>query len=290
MALEYAYASLRWGHFLSLMLAFGCVIYAAWWAEPSLRRLMEKRFNVPLRTAFALSAGSATLILMLQGGLMGDGWQDVIKPEVWQAVAGTQFGTVWLWPIVLAWVCVAVIGLCPPRRIPLLFILCLAQFMLMASVGHAAMRDGPSGVFQRLNHAVHLLCTAAWFGGLFPFLYCLKLAKGRWRGAAIATMMRFSRYGHLAVAGAIGSGIANAYLIQGTLFSDSRYGKMLLLKSALVAMMVIIALANRYILVPRMATDRQRSEALFLRATQAELILGALVLATVSLFATWEPF
>jgi len=48
--------------------------------------------------------------------------------------------------------------------------------------------------------------------------------------------------------------------------------------------------ANRYVLVPRMAKDRQRTEQLFLRTTQAEMILGALVLATVSAFATWEPF
>ncbi len=67
---------------------------------------------------------------------------------------------------------------------------------------------------QRTNHAVHLFCVAGWFGGLLPFIYCLRLARGRWRQAAIGTMMRFSRYGHLAVAGAIASGVLNALLIR----------------------------------------------------------------------------
>lgn len=290
MALAYVYAGLRWGHFVSLMLAFGCLLYAAAWAAPSLRRLIAQRFTGLLRVTFLLSAVTSTLMLMAQGGLMANGWGDVFSPDVWLAVAGTRFGSVWLWQILLAWVSVVVLWLRPHRQVPVLIILCVAQFLLMAGVGHAAMRDGISGALQRTNHAVHLLCAAAWFGGLLPFTYCLKLAKGRWRTAAIVTMMRYSRYGHAAVAGVIVSGIINTLLIQGTLVSSTAYGKLLLIKSALVALMVVIALANRYVLVPRMATDRSRTESLFLRTTQAELILGTLVLAAVSLFATWEPF
>lgn len=63
-----------------------------------------------------------------------------------------------------------------------------------------------------------------------------------------------------------------------------------MLKSALVALMVVIALANRYLLVPGLATNGRRAERLLVRTTQAEIVLGALVLAAVSLFATWEPF
>jgi copper resistance protein D len=288
--LESLYVLLRWGHFLFLMLAFGCVLYAAWWAMPPLRRLMVRRFSRTLNVTLSLSALCATLMLMLQGGLMGNGWRDVLQPEVWLAVSGTRFGSVWLWQIILAWISVVIVLLRPHRVMPLLLLLCIAQILLMAGVGHAAMREGLMGALQRTNHAIHLLCASAWFGGLLPFIYCLQLAKGRWRGFAIDTMMRFSRYGHLAVAGVILSGVLNAWLIQGRLISETAYGTLLLVKCALVALMVAIAVANRYVLVPRMAKDRQRAEQLFLRTTQAEMILGALVLATVSAFATWEPF
>lgn len=284
------YVSLRFIHFISLIVAFGCVLYGAWWAPVALRRLMMQRFYPLMRYLLSASALSALLMLMAQGGLMGNGWPDVWQPAIWQAVAGTQFGGVWVWQILLAFVALAVVWLKPRRPGRLLLVLFCAQLLLLAGVGHAAMNDGWLGIVQRTNHALHLFCVASWFGGLLPFIYCLRLAHGRWRQAAICTMMRFSRYGHLAVAGAIASGVVNALLIQGELISASPWGRMLLLKCALVAAMVAIALVNRYVLVPRMSAGGTRAEQLIVRSTQIEIALGALALFAVSLFATWEPF
>ncbi|WJD77462.1 copper homeostasis membrane protein CopD [Klebsiella michiganensis] len=284
------YVSLRFIHFISLIVAFGCVLYGAWWAPVALRRLMMQRFYPLMRYLLSASALSALLMLMAQGGLMGNGWPDVWQPAIWQAVAGTQFGGVWVWQILLAFVALAVVWLTPRRPGRLLLVLFCAQLLLLAGVGHAAMNDGWLGIVQRTNHALHLFCVASWFGGLLPFIYCLRLAHGRWRQAAICTMMRFSRYGHLAVAGAIASGVVNALLIQGGLISTSPWGRMLLFKCALVAAMVAIALVNRYVLVPRMSAGGTRAEQLIVRTTQIEIALGALALFAVSLFATWEPF
>ncbi|EPK7571810.1 copper homeostasis membrane protein CopD [Klebsiella michiganensis] len=284
------YVSLRFIHFISLIVAFGCVLYGAWWAPLALRRLMMQRFYPLMRYLLSASALSALLMLMAQGGLMGNGWPDVWQPAIWQAVAGTQFGGVWVWQILLAFVALAVVWLKPRRPGRLLLVLFCAQLLLLAGVGHAAMNDGWLGIVQRTNHALHLFCVASWFGGLLPFIYCLRLAHGRWRQAAICTMMRFSRYGHLAVAGAIVSGVVNALLIQGGLISTSPWGRMLLFKCALVAAMVAIALVNRYVLVPRMSAGGTRAEQLIVRTTQIEIALGALALFAVSLFATWEPF
>lgn len=284
------YVSLRFIHFISLIVAFGCVLYGAWWAPVALRRLMMQRFYPLMRYLLSASALSALLMLMAQGGLMGNGWPDVWQPAIWQAVAGTQFGGVWVWQILLAFVALAVVWLKPRRPGRLLLVLFCAQLLLLAGVGHAAMNDGWLGIVQRTNHALHLFCVASWFGGLLPFIYCLRLAHGRWRQAAICTMMRFSRYGHLAVAGAIASGVVNALLIQGGLIGTSPWGRMLLFKCALVAAMVAIALVNRYVLVPRMSAGGTRAEQLIVRTTQIEIALGALALFAVSLFATWEPF
>ena len=288
--LSAVYVSLRFIHFISLIVAFGCLLYGAWWAPAALRRLMMQRFYPLMRHLLLASALSALLMLMAQGGLMGNGWSDVWQPAIWQAVAGTQFGGVWVWQILLAFVALAVVWLKPRRPGRLLLVLFCAQLLLLAGVGHAAMNDGWLGIVQRTNHALHLFCVASWFGGLLPFIYCLRLAHGRWRQAAIFTMMRFSRYGHLAVAGAIASGVVNALLIQGELISASTWGRMLLLKCALVAAMVAIALVNRYVLVPRMSAGGTRAEQLIVRTTQIEIALGALALFAVSLFATWEPF
>ncbi|ELY3086786.1 copper homeostasis membrane protein CopD [Klebsiella aerogenes] len=287
--LSEVYVGLRFVHFISLMTAFGCALYGAWWAPDSLRRLLMQRFYPLLRYLLIISAISAPLMLMAQGGLMGDGWGDVWQPAIWRAVVGTQFGGVWLWQIILAWIALAVVWIKPRRPARLLLLLFCVQLLLMAGVGHAAMHGGWSGVLQRTNHALHLFCVAAWFGGLLPFVYCLRLAYGPRRQAAITAMMRFSRYGHLAVAGAIASGIGNTLLIQGRLIGDSPWGMMLLFKCALVAGMVAIALVNRYVLVPRMSGDGSWAERTILRTTQLEMALAALAILAVSLFATWQP-
>lgn len=284
------YVGLRFAHFAALMSVLGCTLYGGWWAPQPLRRLFSLRFSHVIHLSLLISAASAMLMLMVQGGLMGDGWRDVWQPEIWLAVSATRFGSVWLWQIVLAGVALVVGWVRPRQMMRLLLLLTAAQFILLAGTGHSAMREGAVGALQRSNHALHLLFAATWVGGLLPFLYCLRLAKGRWRQAAIYTMMRFSRYGHIAVAGVVVTGIVNALLIQKGWPLDTAYSRMLLVKCGLVAVMVVIALLNRYVVVPRMTRAKPNIQRVFLRTTQVELILGALVLAAVSLFATWEPF
>ena len=65
------------------------------------------------------------------------------------------------------------------------------------------MRAGLPGVLQHVNHALHLLYGAMWLGGLLPVLFCMQLTREGSHPAAIGAMMRFSRYGHVAVAGVI---------------------------------------------------------------------------------------
>ncbi|STI47006.1 putative copper resistance protein [Escherichia coli] len=93
----------------------------------------------------------------------------------------TQFGGVWLWQIVLALVTL-IVALMQPRNMPrLLFMLTTAQFILLAGVGHATLNEGVTAKIHQTNHAIHLICAAAWFGGLLPVLWCMQLIKGRWR-------------------------------------------------------------------------------------------------------------
>ncbi|WP_343646018.1 copper homeostasis membrane protein CopD [Enterobacter sp.] len=288
--LAFLYVALRFIHFGALMLIFGNALYCAWLAPSSLQRLLSRRFQSQQQFAALISAVAALLMFGVQSGLMGNGWGDVLRPSVWHGVLGTQFGGVWLWQMVLATLTAGVAWLAPHKASRLL-LLAMGQLVLLAGVGHAAMNDGAAGALQRLNHALHLLCAAAWLGGLLPLLFCMQLAKGRWQTAAIYTMMHFSRVGHYAVAGVLLTGILNTLFILGfTLPWQTDYGQLLLFKCALVVMMVVIALANRYFLVPRFRPEGGREQQIFIRMTQAEVVLGALVLAAVSLFATWEPF
>ncbi|HII4350209.1 TPA: copper homeostasis membrane protein CopD [Enterobacter cloacae] len=287
--LALCYIGVRFIHFGALMLVFGNALYSVWFAPSSLHRLMSRRFQSQQKVAALVGLAAAFLMFMLQGGLMGNGWGDVFAPQVWFSVMGTRFGGVWLWQMILAAMMVGAAWLAPLKGS--LLLLAMGQLILLAGVGHAAMNDGPMGALQRLNYAFHLICAATWLGGLLPLLFCMRLAKGRWQNAAIFTMMRFSRVGHYAVAGVLLTGVINTLMILGVHIPwQAGYVRFLLFKCALVTLMVVIALANRYFLVPRFRPETGRAQKIFIRMTQAEVVLGALVLATVSLFATWEPF
>ncbi len=55
------YITLRFGHFISLMLAFGCVLYGAWWAPVPLRRVLMLRFYPLLRPLLLIGAIPSSL-------------------------------------------------------------------------------------------------------------------------------------------------------------------------------------------------------------------------------------
>lgn len=289
--LSACYIALRFIHFTSLMLLFGCTIYSVLLASGRLREMLTQHLQVVWRSAIDVSLIVTCLLLCMQAGLMGDGWHDVINPPIWITVLGTQFGRIWTWLIILA-LLMAVVSVMRPRRMQeLLLLLTILQLILLACVGHATQHDGVAGIFHRFNHAVHLLSASFWVGGLLPLLVCMRLAgKTVWCEPAIESMMRFSRYGHLAVAAVIISGIMNSLLIMGWHIPvESHYFRLLLLKIVLVSVMVILALINRYWLVPKFNHSALAKQQ-FIRLTWLEVILSVVVLLLVSVFATQEPF
>ena len=67
-------------------------------------------------------------------------------------------------------------------------------------------------------------------------------------------MIRFSFYGHFAVAGVVATGVVNVALTSGLpLPPDTPYRALLDVKIGVVAVMIALALVNRYALVPRLA-------------------------------------
>lgn len=286
------YIGLRFVHFTALLLLLGNTICSVLLAPHSFKLILARRLAGQLCAATWLAALSAILLLWVQAGLMAGGWADTINPQTWRAVLGTRFGAVWLWQIFLGVVAVIVFLLKPKMFQGVLLILSAAQLILLAGVGHAAMHEGIVGAIQRLNHAIHLLSAGWWAGGLLPLLMCMRMArKPRWRQAGITAMMRFSRYGHLAVALVILSGIVNGVMIlDWSLPLESDYVLLLLVKIVLVAVMVVIALMNRYLLIPRFSLAAAHAQLRFIQLTWLEVILSGLVILTVSAFATWDPF
>lgn len=291
MSLSVFYILCRWLHFAALISLAGGSLYTALMAPARFRSYLAERFKRLLAVSAVLSLCTAILLLAAQTGLMGNGWQDITDVQVWQAVLQTRFGQAWQWQLLLALAGVLALLLKGRGRQQLLLLSSVGQLTGLAFVGHAAMLDGGTGVLQRANQAVHLISAAFWAGGLLPVAMLMREARQQTtRYDAISTLMRFSRYGHLAVALVVVSGVINALLLLGwPPASFQLYSQLLLLKTLLVMLMCAVALANRYWLVPRFQRCGESAQRLFLRTTLAELLLSALVLLLVSIFATLEP-
>lgn len=283
---------LRAVHFFAVLLLTGSAFYTALLAPRGYRPRLAQRLNTMMVGAAALSAISAVLMLSAQSGLMSGDWRNIGDITTWLAVLSTRWGHVWC-----AVICAALLSMLAwrwhgVRRQRLLLLTGLIQLILMAGVGHAAMRERWLGWLQQSNHALHLIGVAFWGGGLFPVLLLMREARQiAFRADAIRAMMRFSRYGHLAVALVLLTGIVNGVLIAGSPlhWQRSLWSLLLWIKVLLVGVMVAVALVNRYLLVPRFHLAGGRAAQLFIRFTQCELLLAMIVVGLVSVLATLSP-
>jgi len=283
---------LRALHFFAVMLLAGSAFYTALLAPTRFRRALGRRLDVMMCGCAWLALVSGLLMLATQLVLMSGDWRSLADREIWRAVLGTRFGAVWQWEIALAGVTLLAGLLKSQRRQQIWLIGALLQLGCMALIGHAAMREGLAGALQQFNHALHLVGAAFWAGGLLPLLILMHEARQiESRSDAIRTMMRFSRYGHLAVAVTLCTGIVNGLLIAGwpCQWHSSLYSELLVTKATLVAFMVAIALFNRYVLVPRFRLVGKGTQHHFIRMTQLELLLACAVVGLVSVFATLSP-
>ncbi|WP_075181992.1 copper homeostasis membrane protein CopD [Pantoea sp. 1.19] len=289
MTLALLYILLRWLHFAALMLLAGATGYAVLLAPRRYRPWLAARCRRHWQAGTLLTLFSALAILAVQTGLMGDGASDMSRPAVWLAVLGTAFGQAWLWQLVLASAAAVALCLRGEQRQRLLLLLAIGQLAGLAWVGHAAMHDGVLGAVQRLNQTLHLLSAAFWGGGLLVLPVVLADARRiTTRADAIRSLIGWSRIGHLAVAAVILSGAVNAVLIRGWPWSTvGPWTQLLLVKATLVALMVLLALVNRYWLVPRFT--RPGAARQFMRLTGIEAGLALVVTGLVSGFATLQP-
>jgi len=292
MSLTTLWISLRALHFMALLLLAGSAFYTALLAPLRYRSLLAQHLGLILASSAVLSLLSSVLMLATQTGLMSGDWRNISDPDTWQAVLQTRFGVVWRWEIGFALISALSLLLRGTLRQKMLLLSSLLQLIALAGVGHAAMRDSWAGVLQQANHALHLIAAAFWAGGLVPLLLLMRDARHTaFRRDAIRCMMRFSRYGHLAVALALLTGIMNSLLIAGSPLNwqATLWSELLVAKVLLVMLMVLIALVNRYLLVPRFRLATSDASPLFIRLTQLELLLAMGVIGLVSVFATLSP-
>lgn len=294
---EDVYILCRFSHFVAVMFVFGLSFSAAILSRDKFIPLIQVRLRPALAISTITLFITTFLWLVVLSGIMADGWDDAWSFNIWKAVLNTTFGQVWQWQLVLSTLALLMLFI-HQRYIRNIGLLIIATLMLTfhALIGHSAMFTGTEAIIYKVNQIVHLISTAYWFGGLWPFVVCLQFLRNKDELAdgmikpIIATMKKFSLFGHIAVFLVIVSGVISAImLIPGWPITQlsSEYQSMLWLKIAFVGVMLGLAMINRYVLVPHIR--RKNNFQWLLINSWFELLLGTVVIFTVAIFAINSP-
>jgi putative copper resistance protein D len=303
-------------HFASSVIVAGIIFFDLFVAAPVLGTYLRLRATASsfgetaqkiLLLFLVVSIASALVWLcLLSARIAGKPIEEVIaNGTIWVVLSRTWFGVAWAMRIL----CALLLALLPQRKLKAgtatwqkALSALLAGFYLgsLAFAGH-----GEEGLgFERYIHIVadfmHLVAAGLWLGGLVPFailLTCLYRSREEfWVAAACHVGVRFSTIGILAVGTLLVSGAVNASFLIGGIQSltDTRYGRLLLLKVALFAAMVCLAAINRQHLLPRLCGESGVDQSILnvqrlVRNTLAELTLGAGIILIVGMLGIMAP-
>jgi putative copper resistance protein D len=287
-----ALALCRLAHFMAAMLTFGASAYLWLYAPDNLRRALSPAIRRLTIGASLVAFVSAIVWLSLEAASMADDWRAAADPDMVAAVlTETSFGNVWILRLALAAALVLVAAFAPRGSWATITFLSALVLASLALVGHAAIQTGAEGALHRANHAAHLLAAGAWLGGLVPFVMCLSAYdENGLRSEAVTAMMRFSFWGQFVVAALVLTGAANIALISGRapFPPTTPYRQLLDAKLALVAIMIGLALMNRFVVALLLAPGA-RALAVLRATSMLEVTLGTIVVALVSAFALLDP-
>jgi len=252
---------IHYGSTISLagVFAFLCVI-AGSGTSPRLHRQLSVVAWASLVLAL-LSGGAWLLILSAQ---MSDQpiAASLTQGTVATVLTRTRFGQIWVLRFVLA-VVLAVLLLIPEGWRRWLWRwsgLAFAAVMLasLAWAGHGGATPGRPGELHLAADMLHLLAAGAWVGSLLPL--ALLLAEIRQSGnpdaaAARRAVVRFSILAVISVVTLFTAGLVNTWFLAGAVpaLIGTGYGRLLLAKMAIFAVMVTIAAVNLLRMTPRLA-------------------------------------
>jgi putative copper export protein/mono/diheme cytochrome c family protein len=288
------------GAFASLVLVVRPAARAAG-AGPRWPAELDGRLLGVARGALALALGAGMLDLWRQVGVAtGAGvWESVDGHRILAVLLDTRYGTVWLARTGLLLLLGALLLLADEEsdedRLALRLEglgLSAASLVLGAASGHAAAAEGASLAIGL--DALHLLASGAWAGGLVPLALCLAWAgRSRDHAAAAVAAERFSRLGLGAVAALVVTGTFAAWQQVGGVpaLIGTAYGRWLLLKLLLFAMLVPLAARNLLVWRRRLAGDERAAEAVtgLRRHVLGEATLAAAILVAVAVLGLTTP-
>lgn len=245
----------------------------------------------PIVAAAWLALLAALAWLPLEAATSTGSWSDAIDRELLATLLfNSSAGTAWMVRAGLAMLLTIILCRAPVGRAAL-----LAAAVTLASLaltGHARMDSGWREAFHALNDVLHVLSGGAWLGALLMLPLCLtQMSDPIYAAEAGSALRRFSTRGHFAVGTVVVTGAINTFLTLPPWPAElnSKYWLLLGVKVCLAAAMIVLALVNRYVIVPRIRTRFHESIRRIRCGTYAELALGLCVLLVVAEVGLLDP-
>lgn len=162
----------------------------------------------------------------------------------------------------------------------------LAAALVLPAGFTVASHAAGAGALAALADWVHMVAAAAWIGGLATLLLLLVVAGAHDRQTVARTLVpRFSVLAGASLGALLVTGAYSAWLQVPTLraFIGTQYGRVLLAKLMLVAVLAALGTVNHRVLRPRIvASDRADAVRRLIHSTGGEMALGAAVLLVVA--------
>jgi putative copper resistance protein D len=278
-----AFAVTRALHFASLMTVFGAsaLLYqgrAIFAASPELRRV--------LLLASLLALATAVLCLCFVAAEMSGGApfdRGILATVVTQTTYGHVF--------IARFAALALLCVLSLRSIDLPGALVAGLALaLLGLVSHAAAAGPPQYEYGRAAaDALHLLCAGFWVGGLVVLVPQVLAPRDAPR--LIALLRLFSRWGVVSVAVLLAAGTANGVFILGVpgMPWNASYVMWLAVKIVLAALMVALALTNRFAVLPGLVRGEREAGDTIPLTVIAELSCAMLILLIVGFLGLTPP-
>jgi copper transport protein len=179
-----------------------------------------------------------------------------------------------------------------PRHWELLALLgvgAAATMLVHVASGHAA-QSGSLGPLNLLAQWAHLLAVGVWVGGFLWLLLAIRGGAAGQEGERVAAVQRFSLMATVALALVVVTGLARALDELGSWHGlvDTSFGRTLLVKAGLVAVLMGLGATNRFWVVPALRTGRGKLQTLG-ATVRGELAVAVPILVAAALLSELPP-
>jgi copper transport protein len=268
----------RVGLYSALFLGVGGVFFAAWSSRSPLRAGALRRV---LTSLLGLGVASALVGLGWQGlDALGVSLSALARRDVWATGLETSFGRTAILAMIGSGLGILALRAASLRtRRALASVAMLAPGLALAATGHASAAE-PQLMMRPLVF-LHASAIAWWAGALLPLAFALRADRGR------TALVRFSTRAPFVFAVLFLSGVVIAIVQMGAVdaFWTTTYGRVLALKLGAVALVLGLAVHNRYVLTRPVLLGDERATRRLVRSIATELIL---VVVVFGLAASWR--